>query len=60
MPVWLRKFTFNKLKEHYDSISAEKENMMINEENPNRTVSKPDILKNIGKEATYNVKAPKK
>jgi hypothetical protein len=21
MPIWLRKFTFNKLKEHYDKIN---------------------------------------
>lgn len=62
MPVWLRKFTWNKLKEHYDAISAEKDNLMINEENPNRTISRADVMKNAGKDSqpTYNVKARKK
>ena len=60
MPIWLRKFTFSKLKEHYDSREKENNKWMINEENPNTVIDKSEILKNIDKKPTYNVKAPKK
>jgi hypothetical protein len=56
MPIWLRRFTFNKMKEHYDKQNEEKnkvENMLANKGNlprPNITPTKP----------TYVAKAPKK
>jgi hypothetical protein len=60
MPIWLRKFTYNKLKEYYDSRQKEKEKWMINEENPNIVLDKSQILKNIDNKPNYTVKAPKK
>lgn len=56
MPIWLRKFTFNKLKEYYD-----KEAEQINNNNninpnaaPKELISKPNI------QPTYQTKkAPK-
>jgi hypothetical protein len=59
MPIWLRKFTFLKLKEHYDKQNeeAEKQQNMMNNK------SKQEITKpNITPQNTphYTVKAPKK
>jgi hypothetical protein len=56
MPIWLRRFTFNKMKEHYDKQNEEKnkvENTLSNKGNlprPNITPTKP----------AYVAKAPKK
>jgi len=30
MPIWLRKFTFNKLKEHYESLQNEQKSTKSN------------------------------
>lgn len=60
MPIWLRKFTFSKMKEFFDARERDKEKWMINEENPNTVLDKSQILKNIDKKPTYTVKAPKK
>ena len=47
MPLWLRKFTFFKMKEHYDTISgANSDQYLVNEgavPNPN----KPNIPKAV-------------
>lgn len=53
MPIWLRKFTFNKLKEFYDKEAEQNNNI-----NPNAAskelISKPNI------QPTYQTKkAPK-
>jgi hypothetical protein len=44
MPVWLRIFTFNKLKEHYDKQKEEQEkqqNMMTNKSK--QDISRPNV-----------------
>jgi len=60
MPIWLRKFTYNKLKQYYDEKEKNNENWMVNEDKPNTVIDKSDLLNNLGKGSTYNVKAPKK
>jgi hypothetical protein len=57
MPVWLRTFTFNKLKEHYDKQQEEqdKQNNMLTSKN-NKEISRPNILP----QPDYISKAPKK
>jgi hypothetical protein len=57
MPIWLRKFTFLKLKEHYDKQNQEAEkqqNMMTNKSK--QEISKP----NIAPKPDYTTKAPRK
>ena len=53
MPIWLRRFTFNKLKEHYDKQNeqAEKQQSAINRSS--KAISKPNI------KPTYKAKASK-
>jgi hypothetical protein len=57
MPIWLRKFTFNKLKEFYD-----KEQEAVDQQNNQLTnksgkeIARPDIPQS----STYNAKVPKK
>jgi len=52
MPIWLRKFTFNKLKEFYDNEN--KKNSEINSNNSKELISKPNI------QPTYNTKKASK
>ena len=57
MPIWLRKFTFNKLKEFYDKeqeAADQQSNMLTNKSTSN--VSRPDIPST----STYNAKMPTK
>jgi hypothetical protein len=57
MPLWLRKFTFNKIKEHYDKQNEETEkqqNMLKNKQNTQKEIARPNIA------PTYTTKAPKK
>jgi hypothetical protein len=57
MPIWLRKFTFNKIKEHYDKQNEEAEkqqNMLKNKQSSNKEIARPNIV------PTYTTKAPKK
>lgn len=59
MPVWLRTFTFNKLKEYYDKQNeeAEKQNdMMANK--GKQEISKPNITPQA--KPDYIARAPKK
>ena len=59
MPIWLRLFTFNKLKEHYEKQNEETEkqqNMLKNKSN--KDISRPNIAP--PKTPTYITKAPKK
>jgi hypothetical protein len=53
MPVWLRIFTFNKLKDHYDKIN--------NPENPQENSDAKNIHKpNIIPKSDYTTKILKK
>jgi hypothetical protein len=57
MPIWLRRFTFNKLKEHFDKEKEEAEkqqNMLTNKQNAQKEISRPNIT------PTYTTKAPYK
>jgi len=57
MPIWLRKFTFNKIKEHFDKQNEEAEkqqNMLNNKKNSSKEIARPNIS------PTYTTKAPKK
>ena len=59
MPLWLRKFTFEKLKEYYEKQKEEAEkqqNMLKN--TSGKEVSRPNIAPS--KPPTYVAKAPKK
>jgi hypothetical protein len=57
MPIWLRTFTFNKLKEHYDKQQEEqdKQNNMLTSKN-SKELSRP----NISPQPDYISRAPKK
>jgi len=52
MPIWLRKFTFQKMKEFYDKEN--KENEKHYNQRKKRTVAKPKI------KPTYRTKASNK
>ena len=58
MPIWLRRFTFNKLKEYFDKQNEEAEkqqNMLSNKQNSTKEIARPNIA------PTYTTsKAPKK
>lgn len=58
MPIWLRNFTFNKLKEWYDKEQEqiEKQNNMLTNQSGKNQVVGPDI----SAASTYNAKVPKK
>jgi hypothetical protein len=56
MPIWLRRFTFEKIKEFYDKEHAEinkQQNTLKNKGD----ISRPNIAP---KQPTYTAKAPKK
>jgi len=58
MPTWLRRFTFETLKEHYDKQAEEmskQQNMLQNKSS--KDIPRPDIA---SKQPTYTSKAPKK
>ena len=58
MPIWLRRFTFETLKEHYDKIAEEQnkaDNLLKNKNN--KDLARPNIAL---KQPTYTTKAPKK
>lgn len=58
MPVWLRKFTFKKLKDHYDTVSgANSDQYLVNEGVEIKQSKKPNIPEAV--QQAYNVKAPK-
>jgi hypothetical protein len=55
MPIWLRRFTFETMREHYEKQKEEMEkqqNMLKNK--PNKEISRPNIT------PTYTAKAPRK
>jgi hypothetical protein len=57
MPIWLRRFTFETLKEHYEKIAEEntKAQNLLQNKNSNKELSRPNIAP-----PTYTTKAPKK
>ena len=58
MPVWLRKTTFNLIKEHYDKQNEEAEkqqNMLKNKTGQSKDISRPNIAP-----PNYVTKVPKK
>jgi len=64
MPIWLRNFIFNKMKDHYDKEAAEmkkanggKGTTVVNS---NGEITAPEHLKNSQKSPTYVAKASKK
>jgi len=58
MPIWLRRFTFETLKEHYDKQKEEQDaQQQLLENAKNKNVSRPNIAPN---QPTYTSKAPKK
>jgi len=58
MPIWLRRFTFHKMKKFYDDEkeAMEKQNQQL--ENKTKTSSKP-LTPNVS-QPTYSTRAPKK
>jgi hypothetical protein len=58
MPIWLRRFTYETLREHYEkqNEAAEKQQNMLNNKNSKET-ARPNIAP---KTPTYVAKAPKK
>ena len=58
MPIWLRLFTFNKMKEHYSKQNEENEKINNQLQNKAANIAKPNI--NQSPPPTCKVKAPKK
>jgi hypothetical protein len=58
MPIWLRLFTFNKLREHYEKQKEEmdKQQSMLKNKSGKSDLARP----NIAPKPTYTAKAPKK
>jgi hypothetical protein len=58
MPIWLRRFTYETLREHYEKQNeqAEKQQNILNNKN-SKEVARPNIAP---KQPTYTTKAPKK
>jgi hypothetical protein len=58
MPLWLRRTTFNLLKDYYDKQNeeAEKQQNMLKNKSSNKDISRP----NIAPTPTYTAKAPRK
>ena len=58
MPIWLRRFTYETLREHYEkqNEAAEKQQNMLKNKGKS-DVARPNIAP---KQPTYTTKAPKK
>ena len=62
MPIWLRRITFNLIREHYEKENEEieKQNKMLNNSGKNE-ISRPNIVPpKPPSNPTYTAKAPKK
>jgi hypothetical protein len=59
MPIWLRRFTFETLKEYFEKQKeeAEKQQNLLRNNTSNKELSRPNIAP---KKPTYVAKAPKK
>ena len=67
MPIWLRNFTFNKLKEHYDKEAKQMKKAQAGSSQSSTVIGEdgkvqsPDFLKSTSKTPpTYTAKASKK
>jgi hypothetical protein len=58
MPVWLRRFTFSTLQEHYDKLNADNDDELKPVKNSNK-ISPPDIVQKA-MTPTYSTKASSK
>jgi hypothetical protein len=60
MPVWLRLFTFSKLRDHYEKQKDEmdKQQSMLKNKSGKSDVARPNI--STSPAPTYTAKAPKK
>jgi len=58
MPVWLRRFTFSTLQEHYDKLNAENSDELKPVKSNNK-VAPPDIVQKA-MTPTYSTKASNK
>jgi hypothetical protein len=61
MPIWLRRFTFKKIQEHFNKQAeeAEKQQQMITNKTDIKEIARPNIPPPSDK-PTYSYKAPKK
>lgn len=58
MPIWLRRFTFETLREHYEKKAKADELVQNQIDNKsNKDVARPNIAP---KQPTYTAKAPRK
>tara|TARA_Y100000361_G_scaffold109981_1_gene99934 strand:- start:3 stop:179 length:177 start_codon:yes stop_codon:yes gene_type:complete len=57
MPIWLRNFTFKKMKEYYDNQNSNQENekSWLSKDTPNQhqKVQAPDFFKNLKGKGNY-------
>ena len=54
MPIWLRKFTFQKLKEYYDKVNKENQNWDKARKSQTPKINRPAI------DPSYKTKLPSK
>jgi hypothetical protein len=61
MPIWLRRFTFNKIQEYFDKQNeeAEKQQKMVTNKTDIKEIARPNIQP-PPPNPTYSYKAPKK
>jgi hypothetical protein len=61
MPIWLRRFTFNKIQEHFDKQNeeAERQQKMVTNKTDIKEIARPNIQP-PPPNPTYSYKAPKK
>lgn len=60
MPTWLRRFTYNKLKEWFDAQNKENEKYLVNEEGKSNKPNIPEEVKALMESPGYKVKTSKK
>ncbi len=56
MPIWLRKFTFQKLKEHYDKVNKSNKSRSKNKSTTPSWVRDAKTAAQSGKKPSYTVK----
>lgn len=54
MPIWLRNFTFNSIKEHYENVKKEQDKWQTASQESKPKINRPDI------NPTYSTKASPK
>jgi len=58
-PIWLRKFVYKSLEEHYEKVNKNNENNLVNQSNT-KNLSKEIARPSISPKNVYSTKAPKK